>query len=310
MSERQRANQSARGERQRANQSARSERQRANQTARRTDTVAALLVVLGLVPLAVGCATSRAGRAEAGPTTLTTTEPAARLLLDEDFDGDTLDRDLWGTCHWWGPDGCTIATNEELQWYRPEQVTVADGALRLTAVADPITVDEGTFPFRSGMVSTGRSDDQPGSEPRFAFTYGRVEARIRVPAVVGAWSAVWLLPVTNHHLPEVDIVEVYGANPDTAQLTFHHAAGNRHGVNRAVADLSEGWHTVALDWSPGSLVWTIDDDEVFSVDSAEVPDEPMYLVVNLAVGGPVAGPAPAEGFPATLLVDRVRVWAP
>lgn len=42
------------------------------------------------------------------------------LLLDDDFEGDALDEAVWNTCHWWNDDGCTIASNDELEWYRPE----------------------------------------------------------------------------------------------------------------------------------------------------------------------------------------------
>src|SRR5690606_29142513 len=30
------------------------------------------------------------------------------LAFEEDFDGDELDADTWGTCHWWQAVGCTI----------------------------------------------------------------------------------------------------------------------------------------------------------------------------------------------------------
>lgn len=236
--------------------------------------------------------------------------PSARILLDDDFSGAGLDRDLWGTCHWWGPTGCTIETNDELEWYQARQVEVVDGELRLTAEADPITVDEGRFPFRSGMVSSGPPDAEPGSEARFAFTYGRVEARLRVPDVAGTWPAVWLLPADRDHLPEIDLLEVYGSAPDQAQMTFHDDDGGRRRREVGVGDLSAGWHTVTLDWRPGSLVWSVDGSTRFTVTGDDVPDEPMYLVLNLAVGGPAGDPAPDAAFPATFVVDRVRVWAP
>ena len=54
-------------------------------------------------------------------------------LIVEDFDGTTLDADVWNTCHWWDDGGCTIATNDELEWYLPGQVRVRDGTLALTA---------------------------------------------------------------------------------------------------------------------------------------------------------------------------------
>src|SRR3954471_11795404 len=59
--------------------------------------------------------------------------PGARLLLDEEFDGTSLNLARWGRCHWWAQGGCTIASNHELEWYRAENVSVAGGHLRLEA---------------------------------------------------------------------------------------------------------------------------------------------------------------------------------
>src|SRR5688572_26979413 len=73
-----------------------------------------------------------------------------RPILDERFDGTTLDTELWNTCHWWAEDGCTIQSNHELQWYLPSQVAVADGVLRLTAAKEPATGTDGKqFEYRS-----------------------------------------------------------------------------------------------------------------------------------------------------------------
>jgi len=41
----------------------------------------------------------------------------------------------------------------------------------------------------------------------------------------------------------------------------------------------------------------------------DIPHTPMYVIVNLAVGGWIAPPDPTVQFPATMLVDYVRVWS-
>ncbi len=232
-----------------------------------------------------------------------------RLLLDERFDGAALDGERWGTCHWWAPDECTIITNDELEWYRPEQVAVRGGALRLTARPEAVVAEGRTFPYVSGMVSSGRPGDEPADRARFAFTYGRVEARFRIPAGDGLWPAIWMLPVTNHHLPEIDLVEVYGHAPGRPSVTLHDARGGRTRREVRTADLSVGWHTVRLDWTPDRLAWSIDGTTHLVVTGAKVPRQPMYLVANLAVGGPAGPPTGATAFPATFSIDSVRVWA-
>lgn len=236
-------------------------------------------------------------------------EPAVgRVLLADDFSGSTL-APTWGRCHWWGPRGCTILTNDELEWYQPGQVSVRDGLLRLTAEPGDVEAHGRRFPYVSGMVSSGRPGDEPSDEARFAFTYGRVEVRFRVPRGRGLWPAIWMLPVTNDELPEIDLLEVRGQTPDLPAMTLHPTSGERRRREVRTADLSTGWHVVTLDWAPGTLVWSIDGVERFRVTGAAVPDEPMYLVANLAVGGDGGTPTEQTPFPARFLLDRVKVWS-
>lgn len=246
----------------------------------------------GLRAVALAAAVAVAAGCPGGP-------PQGRALLDEGFSGRGLGRG-WATCHWWAPDGCTILTNDELEWYQRSQVSVRDGALRLTAEPGAVDAHGRHFPYVSGMVSSG---------PSVAFTYGRVEARFRVPRGAGLWPAIWMLPASQEALPEIDLVEVRGARPDLPAMTFHEADGGRRRREVRTADLSEGWHTVTLDWAPGRLAWAIDGTVHLVVTGDEVPDEPMYLVANLAVGGDGGRPTAATPFPATFLVDHLTVRA-
>jgi beta-glucanase (GH16 family) len=233
-----------------------------------------------------------------------------QVVFDEEFDGDDLDRERWNTCHWWDEDGCTIASNDELQWYLPSQVSQGNGRLSLTAEEGAVDASDGErYPYRSGMVTTGPPVYQADS--RFDFTYGRVEARVRAPGGAGLWSAVWLLPSTSESRPEIDILELLGNDPTEWIFHFHPKDRDRQsdGHRTRGPNLSTGWHDVGLDWEPGRLRWFIDGREVWRVEGDHVPDEPMYLVANLAVGGVYPG-APAEDteFPATFEIDRMTVW--
>lgn len=233
-----------------------------------------------------------------------------RPILDEQFDGTTLDTERWNTCHWWDDGGCTIESNHELQWYLPSQVAVADGILRLTAAKEPTTGTDGKqFEYRSGMVTTGPSDYQ---EPaKFDFTYGRVEARVRAPAGAGLWSAIWMMPSTSESRPEIDILESLGNDPEEWIFHFHPEDREREsdGHRTQGPSLSEGWHDIGIDWEPDRIRWFIDGDEVWSVEGDHVPDEPMYLIANLAVGGDYPGPpTPDTMFPAAFEIERVTVW--
>lgn len=233
--------------------------------------------------------------------------------LRETFDGDALDAELWGTCHWWSRDGgCTILSNDEVQWYQPDQVAVGDGSLQLTAIEAPSQHLGRSFTHASGMVSSGRPGDETDDVARYAFTYGSVEVRFRAPKGAGLWPAVWMLPVTNESLPEIDLIEQYGDDTREISTTLHTAVEDPDDsrVDREyheTPDLSEGWHTIGIDWQRGSLTWFLDGEEIHRVEGDHVPAEPMYLVANLALGGR-AGDVDPDAIPATFLIDEITVW--
>ena len=269
----------------------------------RTGVVLAVLVtVLGIV-----AATILVRHAETGG-------PAAAnagVVLDQDFDGNTLDPEVWNTCHWWADGGCTIASNDELEWYRSDQVSLSDGSLRLTAQHKPLVAADGrTYDYRSGMVTTGPADSD--SEAKVAITYGSVDVRFKAPAGRGLWPAIWLLPADRESRPEIDLLEMIGQDPSELILHLHPADRDADSPSQRVRlkgpDLADEWHTVGLTWTPGRLVYLLDREPVWTVTGSQVPDEPMYLVINLAVGGAYPGP-PDEStpFPATFQIDHVRM---
>lgn len=228
------------------------------------------------------------------------------------FDGETLDTSVWNTCHWWAAGGCTIASNHELEWYLPEQVSVAGGSLRLTATRRDVTAPDGKkYRYASGMVTTGPPTH--GSAPKFAFTYGTVEAKFRAPAGRGMWSAIWLLPASEESRPEVDLLEILGNDPSRLIMHLHPQDRSVESPGKTIAlphgeTFASDWHTVRLEWRPDELVFFVDDKEVWRVTGPQVPSEPMYLVMNLAVGGDYPGPPNSSTtFPATFSIDSVRI---
>jgi beta-glucanase (GH16 family) len=237
----------------------------------------------------------------------------SEAIFEEDFDGNELNRSSWNSCHWWDNDGCTIGSNNELEWYLPSQVVIIDGELHLVAEKTDTQGSDGRiYPYRSGMVTTGPPTYE--AEPKFAFTYGTIEARVRVPEGVGLWSALWLLPASREPRPEIDIMEVLGNDPKNLLMHLHPKVreANSFLQEYAVAlgaDFSDNWHRVRLEWKPGTLAFLVDGERVWELGGPHVPDEPMYLVANLAVGGVYPGsPDSTTRFPATYRIDYIRVW--
>ena len=277
-------------------------------TRHRRRTALTLAWIVSISPGLTSCALSDGSPIDSPPVT------RGRLLFEDRFDGVRLDPGRWNTCHWWGPDGCTISTNNELQWYLPQQTSVSAGTLRLTASREKTVGSDGrTFAYRSGMVTTGRTSAAT-PEAKFSYRYGYLEVRARIPNGAGLWPALWLLPTTNESLPEIDVAEIRGSKPKLVSMHLHwrdrSGKAKDRGARTKVTSTPDGWHVFALDWQPGSLRWLIDGVERWHVQGREVPSEPMYIIANMAVGGDWAGP-PKSGtaFPATFEIDRVTVWA-
>jgi beta-glucanase (GH16 family) len=151
------------------------------------------------------------------------------------------------------------------------------------------------------------------SHGSFAQRYGYFELRAKPPRGKGLWPAFWLLPKrTGAWPPELDVMEQIGSQPHTVLMAQHYRdpAGvpGKHSRTWTGPDFTAGFHTFGMSWSPEAVVWYIDGVERFR-SHLDIPAEEMYLLVNLAVGGEVAGePDATTRFPSHLEVDYVRVW--
>ena len=220
--------------------------------------------------------------------------PAVASFSDE-FEGSALDTSVWSTAYWWGRGD---VARSELQYYAEDAFVVRDSVLRIVAERRA----RGPFAFTSGIIT---------SLGQFAGTYGRYEVRARVPAGRGLFPAVWLLHHSRAHPFEVDIFEVLGNDPCTVHMTHHwrdtQGAMQQRSGSYMGPDFSAAFHTFAVEWRASSLVWFVDGTERFRSEIG-VPDRPLYVLANLAVGGPWAGSPDAQTrFPTTLDIDYVRV---
>lgn len=208
----------------------------------------------------------------------------------------------------------------ELQYYRRANASLdGRGHLAITGHNTQYTDPHGvTARYTSARLNT---------EDRFEFAYGRVAARIRTPAGQGLASAFWALGNSFYTVGwpaagEIDIMEVKGAKPRTLLGNLHgprrgHEDYSLDATRRAKLPLSARFHVYAVSWSPGRIAFSFD-RKVYAVRTpADLPvharwrfEHPFFLLLTLAIGGEWAGPPDATtSWPATLLVDWVRVWA-
>ena len=230
------------------------------------------------------------------------------LVFDATFAGNHLNRAIWDTCYPWElqQNGCTNFGNpQEVEWYLPTRISVNDGALHLIATHTPtngLTVSGAPkiYSYRSGMVTT---------YPSLDFTYGYLQIVARVPAGPDLWPALWLHPASDQPTPEVDILES-GADPRGMLIAYHPPTGTVFMHTFTTANLTIGWHSFAIDWTPQSLTWYVDGTLEASV-TTHVPSVPMYLIADLAVNN-FAKQCSGEVVPSTctgsMAIRSIKLW--
>jgi len=204
--------------------------------------VAALVSVLVVALRGAG---RPAGAAQA-PGTPVTLDPSQRLpteaavrngwtlIAHDEFDGDTLDEDHWSAYRG--------RTTDDVGQHDPDNLSVADGTLKLTS---------------RGNTSAGLAwnDGQ---------RYGRWEARVRSERGNG-YGPVMLLWPDAEDWPEggeIDIMEIPRGDRTTAHFTVHWADENTQGGTSAQADFTQ-WHIFAVEWTPDHIVGYLDGNEIY-----------------------------------------------
>lgn len=221
--------------------------------------------------------------------------------FNDEFNGTALDLSRW-TPH----DPFGLTRDRELQAYTGDAVTVSGGQLHIAArrapAGQPVKYDGKDREYLSGVISTFGM---------FAQTFGRFEIRFRAPTGQGLRPGFLLLPVPSGTLPQIDIFKTTGSAP--TRIFFTNRWGTEHterayGNSFTVSDLANGFHTVAVEWERGRITWFVDGKKTF--ESADgIPRQPMYLLIDLAVGGRLANvPDTTTALPASFDVDFVRVF--
>jgi beta-glucanase (GH16 family) len=157
--------------------------------------------------------------------------------------------------------------------------------------------------YTSGVITSWGS---------FSQRYGVFQVRARLPKGKGLWPAFWLLNQEGGWPPEIDVLEVLGQEPTKLFTAVHTASSGRHvgtGETTTVADMTENFHVYSVDWGPKQVIFYFEGREVWRHPTPPDLHKPMFLIVNLAVGGHWPGPPNrATVLPAHLDVDWVRVW--
>lgn len=246
-------------------------------------------------------------------------EPA--LVWSDEFDGPSgarVDKKKWKAETGGGGWG-----NNERQYYTKKSAFM-DGAGSLVIEAAPtkrrqsLSCWYGRCRYTSARLITKK---------KFEVTYGRIEARLKVPEGQGIWPAFWMLGkdidrVGWPQCGEIDVMENIGREPTKVHGTLHgpgYSGANGIGAEYSLPDgarFADDFHVFAVEWEPAEIRWYVDGTLFSTKRPSDLPegarwvfDHPFFLLLNVAVGGNWPGePDATTTFPQRMLVDYVRVY--
>lgn len=211
--------------------------------------------------------------------------------------------------------------NKELETYtnRTQNAFVKDGTLVIQALKETYTgPDNIPRDYTSARLKTlGLAQ----------WTYGRVEARMKLPGGQGLWPAFWMLGtnITQVGWPncgEIDIMENIGREPSIVHGTIHGPSySGESGIGSAYTlpnnqRFADDFHVFAVEWEPNVIRFYVDNTLYATRTPSDLPsganwvfDKPFFIILNVAVGGSWPGnPDSTSVFPQTMIVDYVRVY--
>lgn len=248
-------------------------------------------------------------------TWLTTSErppaPPLKLVWADEFDYTGLpDTTKWSYDvggHGWG--------NNELQYYtdrRWDNAHVENGHLIIEARKENYHNSQYTS---ARLVTKGKGD----------WKYGRIEVRARIPKGRGTWPAIWMLasttPLKWPDDGEIDIMEHVGFDQGRVHGSVHtkkynHVIGTQKTATTMAPDCSEKFHVYSVTWNANNVRVAVDSTTFFTFSNehsgyAAWPfDNPMHLLLNIAVGGNWGAQKGIDStiYPVRMEVDYVRVY--
>ena len=241
-------------------------------------------------------------------------------IFFDDFSGATVDLAKWTVF-----DRLSDQVNGEVNCVDPQNVSVKHGLLAIVSKFEDRACGDTLEPARTLHFTSGQV--QQATPP---FLYGTIDVRAKVPGGIGTWPAIWMLgfkwqasqPFTantpEHEQTagwsEIDIAEFLLGERNKVNTTVHYLRFGGTHLQSLPFDATTRFMVYRLQWSPGSLVWSVDAEDgkgfrkLRSVSgSNNVPAVPMYLLIHTAVGGIGGGNPDPASFPQTFEVDSVRI---
>ena len=242
------------------------------------------------------------------------------LIWNDEFDGSgAIDPSKW--FHQTQLPNGNSWFNNELQHYtnRLDNSYVSDVTLKIVAKKETYTNQGQTMEYTSARLNS-----------KYAFTYGKVEIKAKLPEGVGTWPAIWMLgqnisepgaywqtlgygTTSWPHCGEIDIMEHWGANQNYVQSALHtpssYGATINHG-GQYIADATTQFNVYTLEWTSEQMIFSVNGYVHYTynpdIQNSETwPfDSPQYLLMNIAIETSIS-----SSFTETKMeLDYVRVY--
>ena len=253
------------------------------------------------------------------------------LVFEDNFDGNALDLSKWEPYIGVPRD---LYFKGQKAWHKAENVIVADGLLTLVSKREqmdsmpvvkkwsPYTVEREDFEYTSGEIWT-----------KTQFTYGKLEARLKIPKGWGFFPAFWMYGYRNSRNNEIDVFEFANEKRRSNLGRIHHSTVHYNGKHRSTqykgADFSADFHVFTMVWDENKIEFYVDgilkrrdykykkggkgvdcqlhtgkkykENKVFTTD-------PMNIILNTAIQVGKNAPNETTPFPAYMEVDYVRYY--
>lgn len=255
------------------------------------------------------------------------------LTFEDNFKGDKLDESNWfpgyrlGRVAYYKQIGYPNAHTRGWQPNPPlAHYDIVDGILNLRVDKDLPKRDMTTSMTVSALTSAIYQYNETTGEFRdhvkFKQKYGWWEMRCRMPVSgSGAYTAFWLHSVgarNQEYSPEgvrqerssaleIDIFEWLGKKPHENQFNVHFTK-NGSKLFECPHDMTEAFHTWAINWEDGKITWNLDGKPIHIYEGPTPTGEMYLLMAMFQTGGWVGEIDENLPYPLDFEIDYVKVW--
>lgn len=214
--------------------------------------------------------------------------------------------------------------NNEIQHYTDSETNsfISNGNLNIVAKKEAKTQNNVSLDYTSARLNS-----------KYAFTYGRVDVKAKLPSGNGTWPGIWTLGkninepgaywqtqgFANTNWPacgEIDIMEhgLHSTNEVSSALHTPSSSGNTSNTaSKMLADVANDFHVYSMNWSPNQITFLIDDIAYYTYKPSDQNDatwpfnKEQFLLLNIAMGG-YSGTPDSNFTQSSMIIDYVRVY--